>query len=145
MNHVLIALDSSNTVIDDLASHLACHVGVSSSESSIIDDPACHVGDHVVAVWLDDDGTKENWDLGVVDCFDGQNLIVAYFIRSDARSARSWIFPEESQLVSTATSQIIAKGMQVSYQCSTRIRCEVTNKELSKELDNIVNERNSLM
>ena len=56
-------------------------------------------------------------------------------------SSKSWIFPEKAELLDTSLDQILATKIEVQYHGSVRIRCNITDKELIKELDNSVKER----
>ena len=55
------------------------------NEESVVKDVEFTTGDHVIAVWFDDDGGEENWHLGVVDSYDGKYVAVAYFVHSDTK------------------------------------------------------------
>ena len=116
LNRVLIALDSTNPTMGD-DDEIMDQIEV--NEESVVEDVEFTTGDHVIGVWLDDDGGKENWHLGVVDSYDGKYVDVAYFVCSDTKKNKLWIFPEETKLQSTSPAQIIARGIHVAYRCST--------------------------
>ena len=108
LNRVLIALDSTTSTIEN--EEIVYQIEAN-EEKVPAEDVEFTTGDHVVAVWLDNDGREENWHLGVVDSYDGKNVNVAYLIRSDAKKSKSWVFPEETKLQSTSPDQIIARGI----------------------------------
>ena len=86
-------------------------------------------GEHLVAVWHDDDSNALQWYLGVVDSFEEGRLYVSYMKKSDRKGAR-WLFPDEADVHETQAEQILLRNLQVSYCLTAMIRCELSTETL---------------
>uniref|UniRef100_A0A7M5WQV2 Tudor domain-containing protein n=2 Tax=Clytia hemisphaerica TaxID=252671 RepID=A0A7M5WQV2_9CNID len=91
-------------------------------------------GEHVAAIWLQDDGTY-SWYLGVICDVYGDHANVSYLKQTDKVGVH-WVFPEEVEVQQTSFEQIMASGFEVKYtQSGVRIRCSI-EKAFAEELSN---------
>ena len=96
-------------------------------------------GEHVVAFWFE---SKFQWYLGVVDDVDQEGVpTISYMIRAGENNS-DWVFPETAEVLRTSTEQIMGRKIPVTYQCTVRIRCKITSRELVSDLDAQVEELN---
>ena len=102
------------------------------SDISTTTDQHYTVGEHIAALWWEDNVCK--WHIGVVDQVvkDG-SINVSYLVCSDSKGV-SWVYPEESQVFKTVDEQIIKKNLSVNYLCSVRIKCRLVD-DVVKELN----------
>ena len=87
------------------------------------------VGEHVAAVWEDDNDGSLKWHLGVVETLcEDSSYKISYLNPTGVDSL--WVYPEEAHVCETKKEQLIAKKLVVSYSLSRRIRCTLDAKTL---------------
>ena len=94
------------------------------------------VGEYIAAVWFED--TTYKWYLGVIEHINPNNaIVVSYLIWADTKG-KTWVFPDEAQLVETEAKQILMRNIHVRYMQSGRINCKVESDLNISELDNAI-------
>ena len=94
------------------------------------------VGEYIAAVWFED--TTYKWYLGVIEHINPNNaIVVSYLIWADTKG-KTWVFPDEAQLLETEAKQILLQNIHVRYMQSGRIKCKVENDLNISELDNAI-------
>ena len=91
-------------------------------------------GEHVACFWFNDDESKYEWYLGVVDGMNGEKVRVSHMKRSD-RKGLNWLFPEEADVHDASTDQILMRHIQVNYTLTAMIRCVIPCETLDHILE----------
>ena len=103
----------------------------SSQSTSTSNKESFQYGEHLACVWYDDNKNCLKWYYGVVDGMDGNNVLVSYLKITD-KGGLKWLFPDEAEIHSTNTDQILLRHIQVSYSMTAMIRCEIPCETLEK-------------
>ena len=94
------------------------------------------VGEYIAEFWFED--TTYEWYLGVIeDIHPNNTTVVSYLIRPDTKG-KTWVFPDEAQLVETEAEQILTRDIYVTYMRSVRIKCKVESDLNISELDDAI-------
>ena len=81
--------------------------------------------------WYDDQESRYQWHLGVIDWMDGKKVVVSHMKRSD-RVGRNWLFPEKADVHATGTDQILMRHIQVNYTLTAMIRCQISSETVGQ-------------
>lgn len=76
----------------------------------------------------------------MVDAINTDSVKIAYLHNTDV--SRSWVFPEDSEILETSRDQILCKNIKVNYVCSIRIKCEICDINVIQELGSKIKELN---
>lgn len=92
-------------------------------------------GEHVVAVWYNEDRNELQWYLGIVSKravakYPTDKILISYLYRSGQSSI--WKFPESAQETETPFRNIIYYSFPVRYECISVIKCIINKIELEK-------------
>ena len=97
------------------------------------------VGEHITVFWLD---SVYEWHLGIVENVNQNGeLDITYLKRSD-QSGKYWISPEDPVIYTTLIEQVLCRNIKVSYQCSVRIKCGLSDEGLISYMDRAIESLN---
>ena len=93
-------------------------------------------GEHVAAVWFNEDKNELQWYLGIASETANANdpldkILISYLYRS-GQSSSIWKFPESAQETETPFGNIIHHSFPARYECISIIKCIISNTELEK-------------
>ena len=123
LRNVLTGLSETNSKSESTAND----TGTEKREG---DSEFCY-GEHVACFWYDNQESRYQWHLGVIDGMDGEKVVVSHMKRSD-RVGRNWLFPEKADVHATGTDQILMRHIQVNYTLTAMIRCQISSETVGQ-------------
>jgi hypothetical protein len=103
-----------------------------SHDSDDSDTPSFHIGEHIAAVWYDDDSNTQRWHLGVVDGTNNAKQLVVSYMKMSDKKGQKWLFPDKADIHVTSVDQINKQHKQLMYSLTAAIRCEITSATLEQ-------------
>ena len=94
------------------------------------------VGECIAAFLLED--TAYEWYFGVIEDIHPNSTIVVSYLAWAETKGKTWVFPEDAELIETETEQILMQNIHIMYMQSVRIKCKVQNDLNISKPDNAI-------